>query len=344
MKNKLLISSLFIFVYLLGIGMGYLLFAGKGGRDLGNIIPIFERTLDRYTIENLSKTIVPAGTIKIEREIAKEPLYTSSIFKFNFSPSLDSKTKVTTGLINIPEGDGPFPLVLMLRGYVDKEIFQSGVGTNRVGEVFSKNGFITLAPDFPGYGGSDTESTDPMEARFQTYTTTLSLLDSIDQISAWDGKNVFIWGHSNGGQIALTVLEITGKEYPTTLWAPVSKSFPYSILYYTDESEDRGKYLRSEIAKFEDNYDPDLYSLDLYLDRIKAPIQLHQGTADDAVPVSWSDELAEKLDKRTDDSGKPIELNYFKYQSADHNLQPSWNTVVARDLVFFRNHVLKENE
>ena len=35
------------------------------------------------------------------------------------------------------------------------------------------------------------------------------------------------------------------------LWAPVSKPFPYNILYYTDEAEDRGKWLRGEIAKFE---------------------------------------------------------------------------------------------
>ena len=85
---------------------------------------------------------------------------------------------------------------------------------------------------------------DVFEERFQTYTTAMNLLAGIEK---WEraGK-IGIWGHSNGGQIALTVLEISQKEYPTVLWAPVSKPFPYSILYYTDEAEDRGKALRKK--------------------------------------------------------------------------------------------------
>ena len=85
----------------------------------------------------------------------------------------------------------------------------------------------------------------------------LSILESLDSIKEWDEENIFFWGHSNGGQVALTILEITGKDYPTTLWAPVTKPFPYSILYYTDESEDKGKYIRRELSRFENLYNTD---------------------------------------------------------------------------------------
>lgn len=298
------------------------------------VTKIKPRPLDKYTIENLSKTNIPIGGFEIKEMLSEEDDFTSYLFNFTFDPTLVSgEEKITTGQINIPKGSGEYPLILMLRGYVDQQIYETGIGTRRGAEFFANNGFITISPDFLGYADSDKEAEDIMETRFQSYTTTLSLLESLNQIDGWDKENLFIWGHSNGGQIALITLEITQKEIPTTLWAPVSKAFPYSILYYTDESEDRGKFLRKEIAKFEETYNPDLYSLDLYLDRIDAPLQIHQGKADDAVPADWSNELVERLEELEKD------VNYNTYQGADHNMRPSWDTVVARDLAFFENQL-----
>ena len=133
-----------------------------------------------------------------------------------------------------------------------------------------------------GIWGSDNPSSDVFEERFQTYLAAVDLLASVRSLPATDPSRVGIWAHSNGGQIALTVLEVTGSTYPTTLWAPVTRAFPYSILYYTDEADDKGKALRNKLADFERDYDADLYSMVNFLDRIKAPLQLHQGTADDA--------------------------------------------------------------
>jgi len=131
----------------------------------------------------------------------------------------------------------------------------------------------------------------------------------------------------------LTILEITRKTYPTVLWAPVSKPFPYSVLYYTDESQDGGKLIRRELAKFEEDYNTDLYSIETYFDRINAPIELHQGTIDDAVPVSWSNHLSKTLIDLSKD------INYYVYPQADHNLNPSWNTVIERNLKYFQKNL-----
>jgi len=311
----------FILLFLSGVVSGWWFSREK------IVTQITPRPLDKYAIENLSKTDITPAKIEIS----------GNLFSFVFDPTLSGKeTKKVTGLINIPSGDGPFPVIVMLRGYVDQELYLTGDGTKRAGEYFAKNGFITIAPDFLGYADSDSESGNIFESRFQTYTTALTLLESIQKSppTRWDRKNIFLWGHSNGGQIALTVLEITGESYPTVLWAPVSKPFPYSILYYTDESDDGGKLIRKELAKFEDQYDPDLYSISEYFDRIKAPIQLHQGTADDAVPKDWSDALIKTL------KGQGLSPNYYVYPGADHNLQPSWNTVVARDLQFFKKNFI----
>ena len=297
-----------------------------------------EKPLDKYAFENLKKSKFPASPITLGEILNEKEDYISQMFYINFPQKV-------TGLINVPKGEGIYPIIIMMRGFVPKEIYSTGIGTQRAGEFFARNGFITIALDFLGYGKSDNPSGNSIEERFQTYTTALNLLASLPNlnsglIASYSGKikadslKVGIWGHSNGGQIALSVLEITGKNYPTVLWAPVSKPFPYSILYFTDEFDDHGKALRKVIANFENDYNIELYSPTNFYTWINAPIEIHQGEGDDAVPQKWSDQLVEDLTKLNK------EVTYFTYKGADHNLLPSgWSTAVQRSLDFYRKNL-----
>jgi len=86
------------------------------------------------------------------------------------------------------------------------------------------------------------------------------------------------------------------------------------------------------LAEFERDYDVDRYSIYEYFEYIQSPIQLHQGTIDDAVPVEWSDYFngwMKQMDK---------DITYYVYSGTDHNLRPNWNTAINRDLVFFRQY------
>jgi alpha-beta hydrolase superfamily lysophospholipase len=222
----------------------------------------------------------------------------------------------------------------MLRGYVDQKEYVIGKGTQRGGEFFAQNGFITIAPDFLGYGDSSIESSDIFESRFQTYTTALALMKSIKSINNWDGENVFIWAHSNGGQVALTALEISGVDYPTVLWAPNSAKLPYSILYYLDESPDNGKLVITKLSDFMANYDVKQYSFVNYLSQIKAPIRIDQGTGDTTVPPAWSNLLLKELKNAT------VSATLIKYPGADHNLQPSWTNTIEADLIFYKDNLV----
>ncbi len=97
----------------------------------------------------------------------------------------------------------------------------------------------------------------------------------------------------------------------------------------TDEADDQGKSLRLALSKFEDVYDVNPYSLTNYLQNINGPLQIHQGTADAEVPEQWTDDFVKML------QDKNITVEYFTYPGSDHNLEPGWNTVVARDISFF---------
>jgi len=332
---------LFAVIVAIGVFVSVAFFVWQNNLDTADfalkpIVQIQEKPLDKYTFENLSKRQFNPSKITLGDLIEENNDFVSRFFFF------EDNGKSVSGLINIPTGKGPFPVVVMFRGYVDREIYTTGIGTQRAGEVFARNGFMTVAPDFLGYGESDNPSEDVMEERFQTYTTALTLLSSIENLNRAlsenkidaraDSDKVGIWGHSNGGQIALSVLEISESTVPTVLWAPVTKPFPYSILYYTDEFNDRGKMLRQVIARFEEDYNVDNYDLTKFLEKIRAPIQVHQGTQDDAVPQEWSDEFTSEMEKL----GKDIE--YFTYSGSDHNLVPNgWTLAVGRGIDFYNN-------
>lgn len=343
MKNG---SLIFVFIFLL-IGIPLFLFFNKGEKSLliSPLSKIVEKPLEKYEFERLKKTQFPGSPITFGKMLKDGDKFVSYVFYFETqgNPSASSGQEKVSGFANIPKEKGTYPVIMMFRGYVDREIYTIGEGTKRGGEVFAQNGFITLAPDFLGYGESASPSANSIEERFQTYTTALTLLSSIgnlnkslekDEFNARaDDQKIGIWGHSNGGHIALSVLEISGKTYPTVLWNPVSKPFPYSILYYTDEFDDRGKALRKAVAQFEKDYDVEKYSPLNYYGLIKASIELNQAGDDEAVPKKWSDQLNEDLTKLEKD------VEYFIYPGEDHNFSKgSWQTVVNRNIEFYKKH------
>ncbi len=342
-----------LLVFCIGFVLGVVtVFAGVKLAKNGILSPLSDKTdtllpkpLEKYTFSSLQKTQFTPSTITLGKKVKEDEEIASYLFYFNVKDDKTGVSRKVSGLMNLPKKPGNYPLIVMLRGFVDKAIYQPGVGTSRAGEVFARNGYITLAPDFLGYGESDNPSVNSIEERFQTYTTALTLFVSLSNlpvalqnagltdISA-DSQRVGIWGHSNGGHIALSILAVTGKAYPTVLWAPVSKPFPYSILYFTDEFEDHGKALRKVVADFETDYDIEKYSPTNYYQWIKAPIQIHQGMQDDAVPLVWSDQLSTTLE----DLG--VDIEYFTYSNADHNLMPGgWATAVDRSLGFYGEHL-----
>lgn len=319
-----------------------------------------EYRLRQYGIEALAEYPYQTSQLQLNAATAETEDYTTHLFSYQ------TLGKTMSGQVHRPTSPAPadgYPVVIMLRGWVPAEAYTAGLGTSAAAEVFAENGYVTLAPDFFGYGQSDPEAENSWEARFQKPLNVIELIKSAreyqqlqqaEQVIKLDSDRLALWGHSNGGQIALTTLEILREPIPTTLWAPVTAPFPYSILFYSDEHLDEGKEMRKWLSLFEENYDVYQFSLTKYLQRLTGFLQIHQGTADEAVPAVWNDEFTDKLElenERRDELRAAIaestqaatleqplpniEYDYYRYPGADHNLRPSWQTVVKRDLEFF---------
>jgi len=357
-----------VFLLLIGVGFwawadGWISIENNIFDPKGSPLPELRRTegkktttknigyLAQYNFENLKKRENKASKIKtIGKVLTVEDARLTVIKKYseegikkenNFESraiSFESNGKKISGMMNLPAGRQACltgkeckksPAIIMIRGFAESEGYFIGSGSWKAADELARNGFVTVSLDFLGFGLSDGESKDILEARFEKPVSVLDLIESVKKLDYVDGEKIGIWSHSNGGQIAISVLEITGKNYPTVLWAPMTNPFPESVLGTMDESEG-GKIVKKRIEDFEKEYDSKLYSIDNFYNDIQSPILIHQGTADVWCKVEWQQNLQKELKK----IGKEVTLDVR--ENNDHNLKQSWDEVIKMDVEFFK--------
>ena len=239
-------------------------------------------------------------------------------------------------------------IVIMLRGHQNPGSYYTGKGTENPAKGYLQRGWAIIAPDFFGYGDSSPAPYPSELHQFYCTINAVELYKSLEKpdfvfgpaISRSDRtvlpapfKKIVVWGHSNGGQVALHFLEIIQKPVPTVLWAPVSLAFPDSWTHYRRNSEWANRFKKEQPALD--------FSLIAYLNKIApgTPILLEQGDKDTAVPKAWNDALASAIgleNSHREQAGRGIiKLRYEVYKNANHNLNPYWGTILPRDSAFW---------
>ena len=239
-------------------------------------------------------------------------------------------------------------IIIMLRGHQSPRGYYSGKGTENPAKGYLQRGWATISPDFFGYGDSSPIPSPRNLHQFYCTINAVELYKSLDKPDfifstgvpredritlTTSFKKIGLWGHSNGGQVALHFLEIIQKPVPTVLWAPVSLAFPDSWAHYGRNT--------GWAERFKKEYPVEDFSLIANLDKIApgTPILLEQGDKDTAVPKEWSDALVRAINaenSRREQAGRgKIELRYEVYANANHNLNPYWSTILPRDAAFW---------
>jgi uncharacterized protein len=145
-----------------------------------------------YTIQGLREREYQSGSITILSTLMVADVYTSYLISY---PS-DGLT--ITGVMKIPAGVGPFPVILMNHGYFNRGAFNSGDGTDRASDYLARRGYLTLASDYRSWGRSDIGY-----SFFHTglVADVINLMNAIPSIPQADANRIGMWGHSMGGGI-----------------------------------------------------------------------------------------------------------------------------------------------
>ncbi|MDQ7030719.1 MAG: alpha/beta fold hydrolase [Ardenticatenia bacterium] len=282
-----------------------------------------------YTIEGLRSREYPGGTIEIRSILARTATYTRYYIAY---PS-DGLT--ITGVMHVPtKGDGPFPVIILNHGYIPPSRYWSGADTNRAAEYLVQHGYLTIAPDFRGWGGSDP---GPNYFRTGLVIDVLNLISSLPSLPQADPERVGMWGHSMGGGITTKAIVVDPRIRAAVLYAPVSANDREVIERWgggphpPDVSRDLWRaYKRAQDEPTFLRLTSPIY----YMDLVTAPVQIHQGTADRVTPPAWAEAIRNALIA----ADKYVE--YYTYEGQGHAFQgQAWLTFLERTRRFFDRFV-----
>jgi uncharacterized protein len=321
--------------------------------------PTVDELIFPYTINGLRQHNFRSGKIHIRSTLDdKNQFYKSYLIDY---PS-DGLT--ITGMMQIPAGEGPFPVIVMNHGFFSRSVYHSGDGTDRASPYLAEHGYITLASDYRSWGESDIGSSFFYSG---LVIDVVNLINAIPSIPDADPSRIGIWGHSMGGGVTMKVLAVLGSQEinavtkikAAVLYSPVSADDADIINRWgmgcfgdIDEGEQIVGCNSSDVIpidlprNLQDAYrfaasDADTLkeiSPFYHLDLINVPVQIHYGTDDgkflSGTPPEWSIKLTQGLR----DAGKQVELLQYEGESHSFIGQP-WFDFMGRTLRFFDKYV-----
>lgn len=242
-----------------------------------------------------------------------------------------------SGIINIPKGNGTYPVAILNHGHIDTEIYTNGRGLKREQDYLARNGFVVIHPDYRNHADSDKDPDSEINFRLgyvedvinAVYAVKNSNLDTIDK------ENIFMLGHSMGGGVAINIM-VTQRDLVKAyvLFAPVSADIKDNFERWTTRRPEIAKKIIEKYGNATSS--PDFWknmSAINFLENVQAPIMIHHGTKDADVPLAWS----EKLEKNLKEKNKDVILHI--YQGEPHEFINAWPQVMRRTLDFFRLYV-----
>ncbi|MGF1504783.1 MAG: alpha/beta fold hydrolase [Chloroflexi bacterium] len=252
-----------------------------------------------------------------------------------YAMSFESDGLRVTGLINIPAGDGPFPVAICNHGYRHPSEYEPGFDSWRMADWLAERNYIAIMPDFRNYGDSDT---GPNPFRIGYAVDLMNLVAQLDSLPTAAPEQVGIMGHSMGGEVAMWPMVISEEVDAIVLYASMSGDVArnwHHRWYYWAVQRDAMEAVARVYGHPDDH--PEAYTLIspiTYLDRVRMPVHIHHGRMDPLVPFWWAEELHDLLVAE----GKDVRL--FDYGGEAHGFtEPGFQHMMGETLILFDEHV-----
>lgn len=329
-----------------------------------------KQDLHPLSIEYMRTQEYPGSDIVIEQSLPQGSNYNRYITSYT-SDGLKIYALLTVPQGEKPKNG--WPVIIFNHGYIPAEVYRTTERYVAYTDAFSRNGYILFKPDFRGNGSSEgkPEGAYYSPAYTRDVLNAVSSIKQLSISSFWqeqrvqnpgkdagrasmtgeplaDSNRIGMWGHSMGGSITLRAMVVDPKGIKAgVIWAGVvvsyedmAKNWHRARPFVASEREQfarRGRGRQALIDKYGDlDKNPTFWSSIApisYIKDLSAPIQIHHGTADEEVPVLFSQRLDDALKK----AGKTGE--FYTYPEDDHNISKNLTLALERSVAFFDRYL-----
>jgi dipeptidyl aminopeptidase/acylaminoacyl peptidase len=287
------------------------------------------------------QTPYPGSPITIEQELEPGANYNRYLASY-----LSEGLKIFA-LLTIPRGEMPssgWPALVFNHGYIPPDEYRTTERYIAYVDTLARHKYIVFRIDYRGHDRSDGNASGAYGNPGYTVDV-LNAVGAIKNFPQADPARIGMWGHSMGGYLTLRSMVISPDIKAGVIWAGVVASYPDLLSRWRRDSGQSptpnppgGRRWRADwLGRYgspEEN--PDFWnsiSANSYLSDLSGPIQLHHGTADESVPLEFSEILFQQLQA----AGKTVE--FYTYDGDNHNLSKYFTTAMTRTVEFFDRYL-----
>jgi dipeptidyl aminopeptidase/acylaminoacyl peptidase len=307
------------------------------------VTPTPTPTLHPMSIQALRQGDYPGSQIVIEDTLERGANYSRY-----YASYLSEGLKIYT-LLTVPDGEPPpggFPAIVFNHGYIPPREYRTTERYIAYVDWLARSGYIVFRIDYRGHDRSEGAASGAYGSPGYTVDV-LNAVSSIKQFPQANPERIGMWGHSMGGYLTLRSMVVSPDIKAGVIWAGVVASYPDLLTRWRRTGGSaptpppggtRG--WRASWAELYGSPDenPEFWrsvSSNSYLADISGPVQLHHGTADESVPLEFSQILYDELQA----TGKEVE--FYTYDGDNHNISNSFSAAMTRTIEFF-NQYLKD--
>jgi len=286
------------------------------------------------SLANLVSRDYNGRDLKLIKILAANKEYTRYLITYK------SDDLTISGIMNLPKGEGPFPVLILNHGFIDPRIYTNGRGLKREQDYLARRGYIVIHPDYRNHAFSSKDPDDLAGFRLGY------VIDAINCVMAVknSGKKYFnkekigLLGHSMGGGVVINILVVRPElAAAAVLFAPTSADYRDNFTRWLWRRKHHPEIAEKIIKQYgSPEANPQFWaglSAVNYLDKVKTPVLINHGTADESVPIEWSERLNDNL------KAKGKEVTFYQYPGERHEFGPAWPLVMQRTVTFFDKYL-----
>ncbi|NUM79236.1 alpha/beta fold hydrolase, partial [bacterium] len=161
-----------------------------------------KKWVDTVSLPHFSKKQFSGGDLKRGKILDDQPSYTRYYITYR-----SGELKIS-GIMNVPKGKGPFPVLILNHGYIPPKIYTNGRGLKREQDYLAKQGYVVIHPDYRNHADSDKDTTNGVRFRLGYVEDVINVVHAVknSDYKFFDKERIGMLGHSMGGGICLNVM------------------------------------------------------------------------------------------------------------------------------------------